>query len=67
MVLSKENEQSMLQRLKPPDGFRENFFKDSVREGPAGVWSTHAQFLDGLASKWSLKYLQSSGFSLPGV
>ena len=36
MVLSKENEQFMLKRLKPPDGFWGNFFKDSVREGAAG-------------------------------
>ena len=60
---SKENGQLMLKRPKLPDGFQGRGFKGRVREGLQGVWSARAQFLDWLASRWSFKHHQLSGFN----
>ena len=46
-----------------PVAFREGFLKARWGRGLQGAWSAPAQFLDWLASRWSFKHHQPSGFN----
>ena len=62
-VPSKAKGQLKLKGPELPNGFQGKNFKGSVRERTVGCMISCAQFLDWLASGWSFKPHQPSGFN----
>ena len=50
-----------------PVTFREGILKAMWGMGLQDAWSTHAQFSEGLALKWSFKHHQLSGFNQSSI
>ena len=60
---SKETMKLKLKRPRVPSDFQGRYFKAMWGTGLQDAWSTHAQFSEGLAPKWSFKHHQHSGFN----